>query len=156
MSYTLKLILCIVVCLLVGGISGGLTASAIPTWYPTLQKPSWNPPNWLFGPVWTLLYILMGIAAARLWDSPSSPTKTMALTLFGVQLFLNFMWSILFFNYHVLGIAFAEIILFWGLLLVSIITFAKIDKTSAWLFVPYISWVSFASILNFAIWQLNS
>jgi translocator protein len=152
----MKLIICIVLCLLVGGISGGLTASSIPTWYLTINKPSWNPPNWIFGPVWTMLYVFMGIALARLWDSPSSAVKTTAIVLFGAQLVLNFMWSVIFFNWHTMGIAFAEIILLWGVLLTCIFTFAKIDNTSAWLFVPYISWVSFASILNFAVWQLNS
>lgn len=150
-----KLILALVITLSVGGIAGYATANAIGGWYATLVKPSFNPPNGIFAPVWTLLYIMMGIALYLIWKQPASKERNIALLFFALQLFLNFCWSILFFNYHQLGWAFVEIIGMWAFIIITIFAFAPISKTAAWLLVPYVSWVSFASILNYAIWRLN-
>lgn len=156
MSNTLKLILAILIPLLVGATSGFFTVTGVGSWYQTLQKPSWNPPNWIFGPVWTTLYILMGIALFLVWKAGTSPeVKRMAITLFALQLVFNFFWSFIFFNQHAVGWAFVEIIGMWLLILATIFAFANINRTAAWLLVPYISWVSFAGMLNYTIWRLN-
>lgn len=150
----LKLILSITVCLAVGGISGFVTANEIPGWYVNISKPSFNPPNWIFGPVWTALYIMMGIAFFLVWKS-NVPVKEKAYLLFGLQLILNFFWSILFFSMHALGVALIEIILMWVCILLTIVSFYPISKPAAYLLIPYLLWVSFASVLNFSIWKLN-
>lgn len=152
----MKFIICLLIPILVGGAAGFFTTSEIPGWYSTIQKPSFNPPNWIFGPVWTTLYILMGIASWFVLKSkvPDAQKQT-ALILYGVQLILNFFWSFIFFKQHQLGWAFAEILLLWLSIFITIILFSRIHEGAAWLLVPYISWVSFASILNFYIWQLN-
>ncbi|MFN8291004.1 MAG: TspO/MBR family protein [Chitinophagaceae bacterium] len=156
MSNTLKLILAILIPLLVGATSGFFTVTGVGSWYQTLHKPSWNPPNWIFGPVWTTLYILMGIALFLVWKADTSPeVKRMAITLFALQLVFNFFWSFIFFNQHAVGWAFVEIIGLWLLILATIFAFANINRTAAWLLVPYISWVSFAGMLNYTIWRLN-
>lgn len=156
MNQVLKFIIALAAPLLVGGIAGYFTASEIKSWYILLNKPSWNPPNYLFGPAWTTLYILMGYAFYRIWVSKGgSEMKNWAIVLFVVQLVLNFFWSFIFFKQHNLGWAFVEIIAMWLAILCTIIAFSKIDKPAAWLLVPYISWVSFATILNYTIWQLN-
>lgn len=154
MNNLLKAVISIVICLAVGGISGYITADAIPGWYVTINKPSFNPPNWIFGPVWTTLYILMGVAFYLIWKS-THPQKNKAMLLFGIQLLLNFFWSIIFFNFHALGFALAEIILLWIFILLSILSFYPISKVASYLLIPYLLWVSFASVLNFSIWQLN-
>jgi tryptophan-rich sensory protein len=152
----MKFIICLLIPILVGGTAGFFTTSEIPGWYSTIQKPSFNPPNWIFGPVWTTLYILMGIASWFVLKSkvPDAQKQT-ALILYGVQLILTFFWSFIFFKQHQLGWAFAEILLLWLSIFITIILFSRIHEGAAWLLVPYISWVSFASILNFYIWQLN-
>lgn len=156
MNASVKLIISILACLAVGGISGYVTASEIPGWYATLQKPSFNPPNWLFGPVWTLLYIMMGIAFWLVWKSDASDLKQKAMLLFALQLTLNFFWSILFFSFHQTGWAMVEIALLWVFILLCIVSFYPISAIAAYLLVPYLCWVSFASLLNFYIWKLNS
>lgn len=151
-----QLIISIVVCLAVGTVSGLFTAAEIPTWYATLHKPSFNPPDWLFAPVWTTLYILMGIAFWLVWKSETSRhNKNKAFLFFGVQLLLNFCWSIIFFHFHLTGLALIEIILLWFFILLSIISFHAISTIATYLLAPYLCWVSFAAILNFAIWKLN-
>lgn len=125
------------------------------TWYQSIQKPAWNPPGWLFGPVWTCLYILMGIAFYLVWKAPSHPTKTKAMVFWVAQLVLNFFWTFIFFGQQEIGWALAEILCLWLLILWTIFYFSKYSKAAAWLLVPYISWVSFATILNWAIWNLN-
>lgn len=143
-------------CLAVGGISGYLTTSEITTWYATLQKPSFNPPNYLFGPVWTILYIMMAISFWLIWKSDASESlKNKAILLFGIQLILNFFWSIIFFRFHQLGFAFAEIIAMWVFILLSILAFYPVSKPAAIMLIPYLCWVSFATVLNFSIWRLN-
>ena len=157
MSNLLKLIISIVIPVAVGAISGLFTSSEIPGWYQTINKPTWNPPSWLFGPVWTTLYVMMGIALFLVWKSDASQSvKKTAIILFAAQLVLNFFWSFIFFNQHQIGWAVVEIITMWVFILLTIFAFAPISKIAAWLLVPYISWVSFATILNYTIWKLNS
>lgn len=140
------------------GLSGSLfTDNSEGSWFQTLAKPEWNPPGWVFGPVWTLLYILMGLALYLVWKSDAPPRlKRPALTLWVLQMIFNFLWSLLFFGMHQMDIAFYEIVALWILILLTIFAFARISKLAAWLLVPYISWVSFAALLNYSIWQMNS
>ncbi|MDQ3017903.1 MAG: tryptophan-rich sensory protein [Bacteroidota bacterium] len=155
-SNTVKLIIAILICEGTGILSGFLSNSGRGTWFDSLVKPEWNPPSYLFGPVWTFLYLLMGISLWLIWKSQAPESqKKIAMWLFAVQLFLNFWWSMIFFKFHSIGLAFAEIIMLWVLILFTIISFSKISKPAAWLLVPYIAWVSFASILNYTIWMLN-
>ena len=154
MINAVKLLIALAVPLLIGFFGSFFTISEIGSWYQTIQKPSWNPPNWIFGPVWTALYVLMGISLYLVWRSSASQ-KRVAIILFTLQLVLNFFWSIIFFKQHQIGFAFAEILALWLMILLSIFAFGRINKLAAWLLVPYISWVSFAAILNFTIWQLN-
>jgi len=149
------LMACIALPLVVGSVSGIATAGNITTWYATLSKPGFNPPDFLFGPVWTFLYLLMGISLFLIWKSPSAPVKTRALTVFGVQLVLNFAWSFIFFHFKLPGWAFAEILLVWFSILLMILTFFRISKMAAFLQLPYLLWVSFAAVLNGSIWYLN-
>jgi benzodiazapine receptor len=151
----MKLLYSLVITIGIGVISGVATASGIRDWYAHLNKPSFNPPNWIFGPVWTTLYILMGIALYLIWKQPPSLYKSNALWLFFIQLFLNFCWSFLFFNFHKIGLSLVDIFLLWVFIILTIISFAKLAHVAAWLLVPYICWVSFAAILNGAIFRLN-
>jgi tryptophan-rich sensory protein len=156
MSSYVKLLIAIAIPVLVGGISGFFTVSGVESWYQTIHKPSWNPPNWVFGPVWTTLYVMMGIALWLVWkEDTSRELKMIAFILFGVQLILNFLWSFVFFKLEQPGFAFLEILFMWVAILATIFAFAQVNKTAAWLLVPYISWVSFAAILNFTIWRMN-
>lgn len=152
-----KLIVAIVICEGVGIISGLLSRSEMNTWFATLAKPSWNPPAYLFGPVWTTLYLLMGVSLWIIWksDTIAIKKKRNAINIFAVQLFLNFWWSILFFKLHQPGLAFIDILLMLITILLTIYQFFKISKLAAWLLVPYISWVIFASVLNYTIWKMN-
>lgn len=153
-SLGLKVFICVIICLTAGIASGLGTANEIASWYNTIQKPNWNPPNWIFGPVWTTLYIMMGVAIALVWHS-GNKNKT-AMMLFGIQFALNLCWSFIFFGLHEIGFALVEIIFMWGFIVATIVAFSRISKTAAWLLVPYISWVTFASILNGTIWALNN
>jgi len=156
MSSIIKLIIAVAIPLVVGGISGYFTVTGVESWYLTIQKPTWNPPNWVFGPVWTTLYVMMGIALFLVWkEDTSRELKAIAFILFGVQLLLNFFWSFIFFKLEQPGWAFAEILVLWTAILACIFAFGQVNKTAAWLLVPYISWVSFATILNGTIWKLN-
>jgi tryptophan-rich sensory protein len=152
----MKLFISILIPLLVGAISGYFTSSGVDGWYAFANKPWFNPPNWIFAPVWTTLYVLMGIALFLVWRAEADKAiKQTAIILFTVQLTLNFFWSIIFFKLQQPGWAFADIILMWVMILLTILWFGKISSTAAWLLVPYISWVSFATILNYSIWRLN-
>jgi|SRR3989344_8782556 len=156
MKDTLKLISAIIICELAGIIGSIFTFSAIPTWYATLTKPALNPPSWIFGPVWTTLYALMGIAAFLVWKKGwNRKDVRKALSVFSLQLILNASWSIVFFGLHSPGWALVNIILMWLAIVWTMILFYKISKPAMWLLVPYILWVSFASYLNYAIWVLN-
>ncbi len=150
-----KLILCILLTLSVGAISGIATSSSINDWFVGLNKPFFNPPNYLFGPVWTVLYILMGISFYLIICSPENRLRKKSIVIFSIQLLFIFCWSFIFFKFQLLGFAFFEIILMWICIFVMIFTFNKINKTAAYLQIPYLLWVSFASILNGAIWWLN-
>ncbi len=152
----LKLIITIVGSQLAGLIGTIFTTPSIPTWYASVEKASLNPPNWVFGPVWTTLYLLMGIAAFLVWKNGwNRKDVKIALGLFVLQLVLNTLWSYIFFGMENPGAAFVEIIFMWLAILATIIAFAKISKPAAWLMVPYILWVSFASYLNFMVYILN-
>ena len=151
----LTLLICLTIPLVIGSISGILTADNITTWYVTLNKPSFNPPNYLFGPVWTLLYLLMGVSLYFVWQAPASVDKRNALVIFAIQLALNFVWSFLFFEFKQLGVALVEILLLWACILATILLFSRINKTAAYLQNPYFRWVSFSTLLNFSILQLN-
>jgi tryptophan-rich sensory protein len=152
----MKLFISIAITLLVGAIAGYFTTSGVNGWYAVANKPSFNPPNWLFAPVWTALYIMMGIALYLVWSKDfSKDIKQTAFVLFAVQLALNFAWSFIFFYAKQPGWAFVDIVIMWVAILLTIWWFGKISPLSAWLLVPYISWVSFASLLNFYIWKLN-
>jgi tryptophan-rich sensory protein len=149
-------VLSILLPLIVGGVSGFFTTGSIEGWYITLNKPWFNPPNWIFGPVWTLLYLMMGIAFFLIWKSDApTDTKKIAITVYFVQLVLNFAWSLIFFYMEQPGWALVDILLMWAAILYTILVFGKISSAAAWLLVPYICWVSFATVLNFAIWKLN-
>lgn len=124
-------------------------------WYQALNKPSWNPPSWLFGPVWTTLYTLMGIAAWLIWKEFGFADAKKALSFFLVQLVLNGLWSQIFFGMQEPGWAFAEIILLLAAILVTTILFFRKNRAAGWLMVPYIAWVCFATVLNGAIWLMN-
>lgn len=144
-------------CLVIGYFSGIVTQSSITTWYPTIQKPTFNPPNWVFAPVWTSLYIMMGIAAGLVWDSIETKREEVksALIFFAIQLALNSLWSFLFFGLKNPLLALIEIILLLLMVYETFIKFNKLNKISGYLFIPYLLWVSFATILNGSIWWLN-
>lgn len=125
-------------------------------WYSALKKPSWNPPAWIFGPVWTSLYIMMGIAAWSVWKQGGVAAQRLPLTVFMVQLALNAAWTPLFFGLHWIGAAFAEMIVLWLAIAATIALFRPVNRAAAWLLVPYHAWVSFAAALNFTLWRLNS
>lgn len=153
---TAKLVIAIVGSELAGIIGSVFTAPAIAGWYTTIVKPELNPPAWVFGPVWTTLFALMGIAAFLVWKQGLERRDVrIALGIFVGQLALNTLWSILFFGLQSPGAAFVEIVILWFAILATIVAFARISRPAAWLLVPYILWVSFASYLNFSIWMLN-
>ena len=124
-------------------------------WYTALSKPSWNPPNWLFGPVWSVLYILMAISAWLVWREEGLLGAIVPLSIFLLQLVLNAAWSWLFFGLHELGIAFVEIVTLWVAIVVNITLFWRLKPISGILLIPYLLWVTFASVLNYTLWRLN-
>jgi tryptophan-rich sensory protein len=151
-----KFVIAIVLCEGTGLLSGLFSSAGMSGWYETLSKPVWNPPSFIFAPVWTVLYLMMGIALALVWQAHTEIIKEKtALYLFGVQLFFNFWWSIIFFRFHTPGWAFIEMILLIVCILSTILEFIRINKTAAWLLVPYFAWVCFAAILNATIWLMN-
>jgi translocator protein len=152
-----KLFISILICLFAGFIGSFFTSSAIPTWYATLQKPSFSPPNWVFFPVWTSLFIMMGISLFLVWQKGWEDKKVKtALYIFAGQLVLNILWSVAFFGLRSPLLGLVEIIILWIAILATILSFMKVSRTAAYLLIPYILWVSFAAILNFSIWALNS
>ena len=136
-------------------IGGAATASSVREWYPLLNKPSWNPPGWIFGPVWTVLYLMMSVAAWRIWRRRALPGARYALTLFFVQLALNALWSLLFFGLRRPDLALAEIVALWICLVLIQREFWRLDRTAGWLWLPYVCWVTFAAGLNTVIVALN-
>lgn len=142
--------------LLVGAISGFFTVGGIDNWYKTLNKPGFTPPNYLFGPVWTSLYLIMGYSSYRIAILKKNALRKRALGLYGIQLFVNFWWSILFFEFHMLELALLEIIILWICIVAMIYQFRKLDPVAAYLNIPYLMWVSFASVLTGSIAWLNA
>lgn len=142
-------------CLAVSAAGGIITAGSVGTWYPTLAKPPFTPPDWLFPPVWTALFILMGVAAWRVWRQAGWPRSRPALGAFGAQLLLNVAWSFLFFGIHWIGAALAEIVVLLAAIIWTLALFARIDRLAAFLLVPYALWVGFAAVLTAAIWLQN-
>lgn len=157
MSKYLKIIYCVAICLAVGYLSSNVTQSSIKTWYPTIEKPIFNPPNWVFAPVWTMLFILMGIAAGMVWNKLESNKELVkkGLLFFTVQLLLNALWSYLFFGLNNILLALIEIILLWLIIYETYYIFKQIDKRAGYLLIPYLAWVAFATILTGSIYWLN-
>lgn len=157
MNKYLKIIICVAICLTVGYLSSIVTQSSIESWYPTIEKPSFNPPNWVFAPVWTLLFILMGIAAGLIWDKIDLDKELVkkGLFFFAVQLALNALWSYLFFGLNNILLASIEIVLLLLIIYETYLIFKKIDKKASYLLIPYMLWVGFATILTITIYFLN-
>jgi len=156
LNKVLKLLIFIIIIQLVGFIGSIFTTPAIPVWYASIIKPTFTPPNWLFAPVWTILFLLMGISAFMVWQKGIKKRKVkISMLFFGIQLLLNMLWSILFFGFKSPLLAFIEIILLWAFILLTILLFSKVSKKASYLLVPYIIWVSFAAVLNFYILLLN-
>ena len=151
-----SLIVCVLICLAVGGLAAFATQSSVTTWFPTLNKPFFNPPSWLFGPVWTTLYILMGVALWLVWNAPEThPQRKNGIIIFAIQLIFNFLWSFLFFGMKNPLFALFDIVLMLITITLTIIIFRKINTKTTPLLVPYLAWVSFATLLNVSIWWLN-
>ena len=149
-------IVSILIAQLAGVVGSFFTMPSVAGWYQTINKPSWNPPGWLFGPVWISLYTLMGIAAYLVWQKRDlGQAVKSALIVYGIQLALNSLWSILFFGLKNPGLALAEILVLLAMIVVTMILFYKIRPVTLWLLLPYVLWVSFASFLNYTIWSLN-
>lgn len=157
MQKALRISLVVMTCLVIGYLSGMMTRESITTWYPTLVKPIFNPPNWVFAPVWTILYIMMGVAGGIVWTKIESYEENVkkAFKFFLIQLGLNALWSFIFFYLHNPLLALIEIVILQLMIFETYSQFKKIDKTAGYLFIPYLAWVSFAMILNFSIWWLN-
>jgi len=154
-SEILKLIASVILCQLAGFLGSLFTTPAIPTWYATLKKPFFTPPNWIFGPVWISLFILMGISLFYVWRRPDHPEFKKALIFFFVQLILNVLWSLAFFGLRLPLLGLVDIILLWIAILLTIQTFLKVSKFAGVLLIPYLLWVSFAALLNFTLWIQN-
>jgi translocator protein len=156
MNKLVKALLFAIACELAGGIGSIFAFSSLIAWYPLLKKPFFNPPNWIFGPVWIMLYALMGVSAYLIWSKGfRNKGVKLALSFFSLQLFLNVIWSVIFFGLRSLFYGLIDIAALWIVLLVTIIQFYKISKKAALLMLPYLAWVTFAMILNFYIWRLN-
>lgn len=151
----LNLALWIALCQGIGWIGARWTAPEIPLWYRTLRKPSFSPPNWVFAPVWTTLYLLMAIAAWLVWEAPPSTLRIAAVALFLAQLALNLAWTWLFFRKHAIGTALAELLVLWIFIGATTLVFHSITAIAGWLLIRYWSWVTFATLLNSRIWRLN-
>ena len=169
---TVSLLAFIALCLAVAAAGGAVTASSVGTWYAGLAKPSFNPPNWVFGPVWTALYLMMAVAGWRVWRKSRPPRTTpplratpwqegsgnaarLALMMWAVQLAMNLMWSFLFFGARMIGAALAEIVVLLAAIVVTAWLSWRVDRAAGALFAPYIAWVAFATVLNAALWRLN-
>ena len=175
----LRLVVSIIICELAGVIGSFFTVSQISGWYGALNKPAFNPPAWIFAPVWTTIFILMGVSLYLVWTNKWLPVNKINLKnkkpwnklsvkflsgswkqlniilIFAIQLVLNILWSLIFFGAHSAGVAFFELIMLWFAIIFTIVNFYRVSKLAAWLMLPYILWVSFAGFLNFFIWVLN-
>jgi len=150
----MRLILCFAVCLGAAGLGSLWTTPALRPWYASLSKPIWTPPNWLFGPVWTILYVAMAIAAWLVWRKVG--VTSIPMQLFLLQLLLNVAWSAVFFRLRSPGPAFVEIVMLWFAILATSVEFWRVVPPAGWLLLPYLIWVSYATALNFSIWRLNT
>jgi len=157
MNKTVKIVIALIVCLMVGYSASVVTRPSVETWYPTIIKPSFNPPNWIFMPMWTFLYILMAVAAGLVWDKIKEQNEEVkkALGFFLIQLALNAIWSYLFFGLKNPMLALIEIALLFLMIYETYLKFIKINKIAGYLLIPYMGWVAFAAILNASIWWLN-
>jgi len=157
MNKFVKIAIALLVCLAVGYSASTVTRPSVESWYPTIAKPVFNPPNWIFMPVWTLLYILMAVAAGLVWDKIKEQNEEVkkALGFFLIQLTLNAVWSYLFFGLKNPMLALIEIALLWLMIYETYLKFVKINKTAGYLLIPYLAWVGFAAVLNASIWWLN-
>lgn len=149
------LLVFLVICFGVSVAGGAATASSVGTWYQALQKPPFNPPDWLFAPVWTVLYVMMAVAGWRVWRKHGLRGARAAMALFGIQLALNLAWSFVFFGYLLIGAALIEIVVLLVAIVLTTILLWRRDRFAGVLFIPYAGWVAFATALNFALWQLN-
>ena len=154
MNY-LKLIISVVSCELIGVLGSIFTTKNIPAWYSGLNKPSFNPPDWIFGPVWFTLYLLMGISFYIIWNKSGDSDIKIPVIIFILQLFFNFIWSVIFFGFKMPGLAFIDILILDVLILVCIFLFYPVSNSASYLLIPYLLWVSFAALLNYKIWILN-
>jgi benzodiazapine receptor len=156
-SNIVALVIALAAPFVVATIGGIVTGSSVSTWYPTLIKPVWNPPAWVFGPVWTLLYLMMGIASWLVWQkrAQNEAQVRQALNWYGLQLGLNLVWSVIFFGLRQIGLALMEIVALWSTLLITMVKFGRIRRDAAGLLLPYLLWTTFATALNAAIWWLN-
>ena len=156
LSDILRLVVACVVCLSVGLIGSLAVGGSFTTWYATIEKPAFTPPSWVFGPVWTILYVLMGVAAFLVWKKGlDQPAVKVALAWFLVQLALNASWTPVFFGLHRPDLALIVILLLWGALVVTMLCFVRVSRPATLLLVPYLLWVSVAAVLNASIWHLN-
>lgn len=151
----LGLVISLMICFAAGGIGGLATTSGLDVWYETLNKPTWNPPNWIFTPVWTTLYALMGIAVWLVWRGGERKKTKPALYLFMFQLVLNIVWSVLFFGFRTPAGALIEIVVLWFSIAATTVLFYRRSTIAGGLMTPYLLWVSFAAFLNLTIWNLN-
>ncbi len=150
----LGLLVFMALCLVVSGLGGAVTATSVGTWYQALEKPGFNPPDWVFAPVWTTLYLLMAIAGWRVWRRRAAAGRR-ALAVFALQLALNLAWSFLFFGLQRIDLALAEIVILLFAILANMVVFWRIDRVAGALFVPYLLWVAYATLLTAALWRLN-
>ena len=157
MNKVLRILLVVMTCVVIGYLSGMVTRESITTWYPTLVKPVFNPPNWIFAPVWTALYIIMGVAGGLVWNQIEAQPELVkkGFLFFIIQLGLNALWSYLFFGLHNPFLALIEVILLLLMIFETYVIFKKVDRIAGLLMVPYLAWVTFATILNASIWWLN-
>jgi len=155
MRSTIGLVVFVGVCLGIGFIGSLFTARSVGDWYDALNKPSWTPPKAVFGPVWSALYVMMGVAAWLVWRRGGLTASALPLTLFGIQLALNVAWSGVFFGLRLPGWAFVEIAALWGFILATAAAFWRVTPAAGYLLAPYLGWVSFAAALNLAIWRAN-
>ena len=151
----LGLFVFVTLCLLVSAAGGAVTATSVDTWYKALAKPTFNPPDWVFAPVWTTLYFLMGVSGWRIWRRRTSRATRGALALFGLQLLFNFAWSVLFFGFQRIDLALIDIVILFVAIVANMILFLRIERLATLLLVPYVAWVAFAIVLNVSIWLLN-
>jgi len=154
-NQAVKLLASLLLPLGVGAIAGIFTSEAIPGWYASLNQPLFNPPNWIFGPVWTALYIIMGISLFLIWKLEAGKERNQAILIFIIQLILNFCWSFFFFYFKMIGLALADIVLLWVLIFIMLIRFFKLKPMAAYINIPYLLWVTFATVLNVAYFLLN-